>query len=61
MCAFVYTAVVLLVEDTARKMLPLAFGIPMNIAVIYRFIIGGLLLSYGDYNKRALSLPRDAW
>ena len=27
---FVYTAVVLMVEDTVRSIPPLAFGIPMN-------------------------------
>ena len=61
MCAFVYTAVSLLVEDTIRNMPLLAFGISMNETVKDRFIIGGLLLSYGDYNKRVLSLPRDSW
>ena len=39
--------------DTFRNMPPLAFGIPMNNTVKYRFKIGGLLLSYGDHNKRA--------
>ena len=60
MCAFVYIAVVLLVEDTVRNMPPLAFGIPMNNTVKDGFIICGLFLSYGDYNKRALSLSRDS-
>ena len=49
-----------MMEDTVRNMPPLAFDIPMNNAFKYRFIIGGLLLSYGDHNKRALSLPRDS-
>ena len=44
--------------DTFRNMPPLALGIPMNNTVKHRCIIGGLFLSYGDYNKRALSLPR---
>ena len=47
--------------DIFRNMPPLAFGTPINNTVIYRYIIGGLLLSCGDYNKRALSLPRDSW
>ena len=46
--------------DTFRNMPPLAFGIPMNNTVKYRCIIGGLLLSYGGYNKRASILPRDS-
>ena len=46
--------------DTFRNMPPLAFGIPMNNIVKYRCIIGGLLLSYGGYDKRVLSLPRDS-
>ena len=37
-----------ILEDTVRNMPPLAFGIPKNNAVKYRFIIGGLLLSCGD-------------
>ena len=45
---------------TFRNMPPLAFGIPMNSTVKDRFIIGGLLLSYGDYDKRALRLTRDS-
>ena len=47
-------------EDTVRKMPIYAFGIPINDTVKDRLIIGGLLLSYGDYNKRALNLPRDS-
>ena len=35
--------------DTFRNMPPLAFGIPMNNTIKYRCIIGGLLISYGDY------------
>ena len=46
--------------DTFRNMPPLAFGIPMNNTVKYWCIIGGLLIAYRDYNKRALSLPRDS-
>ena len=46
--------------DTFRNMPPLAFGIPMNNTVKDGFIIGDLLLPYGDYNKWALSLPRDS-
>ena len=46
--------------DRFRAMPPIAFGIPMNNTVKDRFIIVGLLLSYGDYNKRVLSLPRDS-
>ena len=53
-------AVVLLVADTVRYMPPLAFGIPMNNIVKYGFIVDGLLLSYGDYDKRALSLLKDS-
>ena len=45
---------------TVRNMPPLAFGIPMKNTVEYGFIIGGFLLSYGGYNKQALSLPRDS-
>ena len=44
---------------TVRNMPPLAFGmLSMKNTVKYGFIIGGLLLSYGGYNKQALSLPR---
>ena len=38
-----------MMEDTVRNMPPFAFGVRMNNTVKYRFIIGGLLLSYGDY------------
>ena len=37
---------------TVRNMPPLAFGILINNTVKDGLIIGGLLLSYGDYNKR---------
>ena len=47
-----------MMEDTVYNMAPLAFGIPMNNIVKGRIMIGGLLLSYGDCNKRALTLPR---
>ena len=49
-----------MMEDTVRNMPFLAFAIPMNNTVKDRFIICRLLLSYGNYNKRALSLPRDS-
>ena len=49
-----------MMEDTVRNMPPLAFGMPVNNTVKDRFILCGLLLSYGDYNKRARSLPRDS-
>ena len=60
MCTSVYTAVVLLVADTVRNIPPLSFGVPMNNTAKYRFIIGGLLLSCEDCDKRALNLPRDS-